>query len=128
MMDVAAPLFIGWLSLAALGVLNGIAREVVLAPRLGALALPASGFVLAILILIATLGLRTIWPESAGPWITGGTWLVLTVVFEFAIGRLRGSSWTTLCRAYMCADGNLWPLVLLTILIAPWLADTLLGR
>lgn len=128
MMEVATSLFLGWLSLATLGVLNGIAREVLLVPRLGALALPTSGFVLAILILIATLALRTVQPESTGPWTTGGTWLALTVFFEFALGRLRGSSWATLCQAYKCADGNLWPLVLLTMLIAPRLADMVLGR
>ncbi len=42
-----------WMVLAGLGVANGILRELVLTPRLGARALPLSGVILAVLIFMA---------------------------------------------------------------------------
>lgn len=121
-----------WGLLAGLGILNGILRVSLLSPHLGqTLALPLSGITLALFILLlvwATLpwlgALR-----AAQYWQVGGLWLLLTVLFELAFGRLvGGKSWAELLQAYDVTQGNLWLLVLLTIACAPWLAARLRGR
>jgi hypothetical protein len=59
----------------------------------------------------------------------GGVWLVLTVAFEFVFGRLvMGKSWSALLGAYTFEGGNLWPLVLAVVLLAPPLAAHVIGR
>jgi hypothetical protein len=121
-----------WGLLAALGVLNGILRVSLLSPLLGqALALPLSGITLSLLILLlvwATLpwlgALR-----AAQYWLVGGLWLLLTLLFESAVGRLvGGKSWAALLEAYDVTEGNLWLLVLLSIVCSPWLAARMRGR
>jgi hypothetical protein len=50
----------------------------------------------------------------------GAFWLALTLVFEFGFGRfVQGKPWSDLLDAYTFARGNLWPLVLLVILLSP---------
>jgi hypothetical protein len=121
-----------WVLMACLGVLNGILREAVLAPLLGpALALPLSGITLSLFVFLL------IW--FALPWLgalraphywgIGGLWLLLTILFEFAFGRLvSGKSWTALLQAYDVSRGNLWLLVLLAIVCSPYLAARMRGR
>jgi hypothetical protein len=46
----------------------------------------------------------------------------LTLAFEFSFGRyVSGLSWRTLLADYDLSQGRLWPLLLLTTLLAPWL-------
>ena len=56
----------------------------------------------------------------------GALWLVLTVAFEFLFGHyVSGASWSSLAADYDVTRGRLWPLVLLTVLVAPWLVGAL---
>jgi hypothetical protein len=114
-----------WLAIAAVAVVNGALREAVLIPLLGRTpALLLSGLLLCVLILWITV--------VALPWLgarrrqqligIGAAWFVLTLVFEFSLGRLQGKSWLMLLEAYTFKDGNVWPLVLLVTLAAPVLA------
>jgi hypothetical protein len=53
-------------------------------------------------------------------WAIGAFWMVLTIAFEFGFGRLvTGASWEGLWGDYDLSRGRLWPLVLLTTLVAP---------
>ena len=68
--------------------------------------------------------LERLWPlASAGEaWIIGGTWLVLTIAFEFLAGHfLFGNSWSKLFHDYNIIAGRLWVLVLVWITVAPYL-------
>jgi hypothetical protein len=48
----------------------------------------------------------------------GRAWLVLTIAFEFAFGRLvAGQSWSELVADYNVARGRTWPLVLAWIAV-----------
>jgi hypothetical protein len=116
-----------WMVLAGLGVANGILRELVLTPRLGARALPLSGVILAVLIFMATVVMQPWWAGQASAGVVGGLWLTMTVTFECAFGRMRGASWKKLLRAYAFAGGDLWSVDLLVIALAPWLANALRG-
>jgi len=117
-----------WLGLLVLAILNGALREAWLFDALGrGPGLVASGLILSALILAVACACAR-WldpPSAAAAWRLGLGWLALTLAFEFGFGRLQGRSWTELLAAYSFSDGNLWPVVLLVILVAPVLARRL---
>jgi hypothetical protein len=123
----AIKALLAWCILMLTAVGNGLLREKALNPLLGERwALPLSGIILSILIIGIT---QTLLPWL-GPlsdtrlWLLGGFWLLLTVGFEFAFGRLVAErSWPQLLEAYDPTGGNLWLLVLATTAAAPWLAS-----
>jgi hypothetical protein len=117
-----------WLAILGSAVANGAVRETVLVPQLGkTLGLVLSGLLLSAVILAITF--------LALPWLgvsrpsqligIGLGWLVLTLVFEFTFGRFQGKSWSSIVEAYTFKDGNLWPVVLLITLAAPYVAARL---
>jgi hypothetical protein len=51
----------------------------------------------------------------------GALWLVLTLAFEFMLGRfVSGLSWREMLAEYDLASGRLWALVPLWIAVAPY--------
>ena len=118
-----------WAVMCVVAVLNGVAREIVLVPTLGAaLARPVSAVTLALLILLAaTLGIRWIGRLKAVQyWAIGALWVALTVGFEFAFGRLVArKTWAELSRPYDLSSPDPWLLVLVVLLAAPELAARL---
>jgi hypothetical protein len=127
---VVAKALAVWLAILILAVANGIFREAVLIPTLGkAPALVLSGILLSLAILAtAYLCLPWLAVRSASQLLLIGLgWLVLTLVFEFSFGLLRGVLPTEILAAYTFKGGNIWPLVLLVTAAAPWLAAKLRG-
>jgi len=120
---------LAWVGILALAILNGAVREGLLVPRLGRTpGLVASGLLLsALVLLVAFATLRWIAPATrAQAWAVGALWLALTLGFEFGFGALvKHKPLHELLAAYRFADGNLWPLVLLVVLVAPALAQRL---
>lgn len=120
-----------WLAILLLAIANGILREALLLPALGMpMALWLSGVLLGLGILLVTYLLLP-WLRAQGGrqcGAVGAGWLLLTLVFEFSFGLWRGKSWPALLEAYTFADGNLWPLILVVIALAPWLAARLRQR
>ena len=118
-----------WLLILALAFLNGGTREALLIPALGkTTALILSGAILALCILAASYFLvpKLGKLNTKQCLLLGLYWLALTLAFEFSFGRLvQHRSWTEILEAYAFRDGNLWPLVLTTILVAPLLATRL---
>lgn len=120
-----------WLGILVLAMANGVLRETVLLPWLGApSALILSGVLLSALILAVAyaslpwLQLRQTWQRLA----VGLGWLVLTLVFEFSFGLWQGKSRAELLMPYTFKDGNLWPLVLAVTVLAPSIAARLKAR
>lgn len=118
--------FLVWLAIIPLAILNGGLREAVVARWLGPVAARAlSGVLLCAAILVWT-ALTIGWiglPRRSAAGAVGAAWLVLTVAFEFGLGRfVARKSWPDLLRPYRFAGGDLWPLVLLTVTLAPLLA------
>ena len=51
----------------------------------------------------------------------GIMWMVLTIVFEFALGRyVVGDSWGNLLRAYNLLEGRVWGLFVQWVGVAPY--------
>ncbi|WP_440997063.1 hypothetical protein [Arhodomonas sp. SL1] len=119
-----------WVGILVLAVLNGVLREAVLFPAMGTrIAMVLSGVILSALIL-AMAYLMLPWLSVSG-WVelvgVGLGWLALTLVFEFSFGLWQGKSWPTMLEAYTFKDGNIWPIVLLVIALAPYLAAKVRG-
>ena len=111
-----------WLAILVLAVLNGIFREAVLLPNLSRPgAYLVSGSLLAALSVVVAISLgRWMRLKSASQALAIGTlWLGLTLAFEFGFGLVQGHTWPQMLEAYTFRDGNIWPLVLVAVLLAP---------
>jgi hypothetical protein len=99
-----------WLVILMLAVANGLLREAVLVPALGRFAgLMTSGLLLSLLILlVAVIAAPWYGRLRAGTyWLIGAMWLVLTLVFEFGVGRLvQHKPWHELLDAYTFSGGK----------------------
>ncbi len=112
----------GWSGAALIGMVNGVAREAVLVGRTSEL----RAHQISTLTLVTALCAYTHWLQRRVPLPTTGTavgvgigWAALTVGFEFALGRSRGLSLAEAAADYDIRRGRLWPLVLLTMAVAP---------
>ncbi|MCA8952960.1 MAG: hypothetical protein KDE27_25845 [Planctomycetes bacterium] len=111
-----------WLTILGCAVGNGALREGLLVPAFGAVpATLVSGVILCVVILLVTaLAGRWFGPQPpARLWQVGAAWLGATIAFELSFALLRGESFEAIAAAYTFRGGNLWPLILLTTLVAP---------
>jgi hypothetical protein len=115
-----------WLLLVAVAIGNGVFRDTVLARVSSpALALPLSGVILALLILlIAFLAMPLVASRRARVyWSIGLLWVTLTLAFEFLFGHyVAGKPWSDIWAVFNVARGNLFLLVLVAAGLAPRLA------
>lgn len=120
-----------WLAILVLAIANGALREGVLVPQLG---LRAGTMLSGLLLTGAVFAVTSAWvlwgrPPGRAAWWVGLGWLLATLAFEFGFGLARGKAWPEMLAAYTFKDGNLWPLVLLALLVAPALCQrALAGR
>ena len=120
-----------WIGILFLAIANGWLRERLLIPAFGSpAALVLSGALLSLLILVTAYALVP-W---LGPLVSsqclyvGLIWLGLTLAFEFTFGRsVQHKSWPELLQAYTFKGGNIWPIVLIVIVLAPFIAAKLRG-
>lgn len=110
---------------------NGVAREVLLAPRFGAAAAHVvSTGVLALLILtVALVAIPWLAPESLGrAFVAGSLWLALTLAFEFGFGHwIAGKSWHDLLEDYNLLGGRVWAFIPIVTTVAPAFAAKVRG-
>lgn len=112
-----------WFVMLVAASMNGTLREAVLIPAMGETAgRVASTLMLSALILLLTwFTIRWIRPRSSrDAWGIGALWVALTLAFEFLAGHyLFGNPWSELLEEYNIVRGRIWPLVLVTIAVAP---------
>lgn len=115
-----------WCGILVLAFANGALRTAVLIPSFGSTAgLVSSGLILCACIFgVAWFAAPWYGRQTSTRWLLiGAFWLVLTLIFEFGVGRLiEHKSWAELLEAYTFKGGNIWPLVLVAAFIAPWCA------
>ena len=126
MVNVLGRSTVIWFAILAIAIANGAFRQGFLIPRLG----DAVGHVVSTMLLsaavvaVAFLTISWIRPGGTpGAWGIGAYWLALTLAFEFLAGHyLFGTPWPVLLSDYNVLEGRIWPLVLLTTLVAPAVA------
>jgi hypothetical protein len=99
-----------------IAVVNGIARRALYEQRLGPMAA-----------LVGLLGdylwlLAGCWPIATRrtALLIGGTWAMLTVVFEFGLGHyVNGEAWSKLLEQYDLRRGYVWVLIPLWTAVGP---------
>lgn len=129
---VILKMVLWWLVILVLAILNGTVREKLLIPSLGSFAaLLISGLLLAVFIVlvayIAVPGFASL--SAPGYWAIGLCWLIMTVIFEFSFGlMIQHKKVTELMQAYTFKGGNIWPVVLMCVAVAPWIAAHLRGQ
>ena len=120
-----------WFVLLGLAIVNGGVRQFAIIPRTGELTGRALSTVsLSVLILaLAWLTIGWIRPASArDAWTIGGVWVALTLAFEFLAGHyVFGTPWSQLVEDYNVLRGRIWPLVLVTTGVAPYVAGRIRG-
>jgi hypothetical protein len=103
---------------------HGAAREIFLAPVIGAARADRVGVAVGsgLVLLIAWacsrwLNVMTLRDQL----VVGASWVALTLVFEISIGRAMGLSWPAVLSDYNPAQGGYMLLGLAVMFIAPWL-------
>jgi hypothetical protein len=123
---------VAWLAILGLAIANGVLREEILIPALGKPGgLILSGVLLSMLIMLVAYGLVRFMRDltASNGLRIGVLWLSLTLAFEFSFGRyVQHKSWAELLDAYAFKEGNIWPVVLVVTLLAPYLALRLRAR
>lgn len=114
-----------WAIILLLAILNGMLRAAVLLPEFGTpWGMVLSGVLLSAIIFFAAyfalpwLGTRHL-PTL---WRIGFGWLALTLIFEVSMARWQGISCPVMLEAYTFNNGNIWPLVLIVVAVAPVVA------
>jgi hypothetical protein len=132
---MATPIIVkyiaAWLGMMVLAVVNGIVRDKAYGPRVGELAgHQFSTAILLILFGVYFYGLERLWPlySASSAWLVGVVWLIMTVLFEIALGRfVARDSWRKILGDYNLLAGRLWILVPLWVLCGPYVVYRLNG-
>lgn len=53
--------------------------------------------------------------------LIGFVWMLLTILFEFTVGRIMKNSWENLFRDYNLMAGRIWSLFLICLFLMPYL-------
>jgi hypothetical protein len=121
-----------WFLLMAAETLQGLWRVKVLALWIGdEFARDVGVFTGSLIILLVTFAcIGWIPAHDAGTLLrVGATWVVLTIGYEFALGRFAfDRSWSEIASDFDLLQGRLFPLGLIFLLFAPLLAAWLRGR
>jgi hypothetical protein len=114
---------VAWAVMAMAMTLNGIFRVTVLVPRWGetVAGLISAGLGILLIQAIVWRALHAERPSSIQRLGMAALWLMLTVGFECTFGRWVGKSWSELWANYNLAQGKLWPIVLASLVAAPFL-------
>jgi len=113
-----------WMVFMVFETLHGAVREVFIAPQIGGLKARQLGVPVGCAILFAVAWLAARWlgaTTRVQQLIVGGLWVLLTLVFEFTIGRAVGTSWMQLLDDYNPARGGLMVFGLAFMFVTPML-------
>jgi len=114
-----------WMLIILAETVHGMVREIFIAPVLGDLRARQLGvWVGCVLIfIIAWLTARWVGARSRRTqFAVGGLWVVLTLIFELALGRALGASWERILDDYNPARGGFMILGMTFMFLAPMLA------
>jgi hypothetical protein len=116
--------FFFWLPMVVLAIGNGALRQGVFLRYMSELrAHQLSTFTL---MLLCAIYVWLVFPflkitDAGQVMAIGAGWMVMTIVFEFSLGRATGKSWSALLADYNLAAGHMWPVFLVTLCLLPYL-------
>lgn len=122
--------FLVWLLIIAAESVHGTLRRLLLDADLTfALRQVSVLIAVAIVFLVTWLSYRWMGVRSvAGALTTGALWVILTLAFEFGVGRLTGQSLAQIAEGYDLTRGNIMPIGLLAMALTPWAVGALKAR
>jgi hypothetical protein len=120
---------ITWFAFMAIAVTSGALRESLFTPHLGEHTAHQVGTVF-VCLLIAAVVIVFVHRLRPAPMLAlgiGAGWVAMTIAFEIGVFHfIIGHPMSELLADYNLAAGRLWPLVLCTELLTPWLAARML--
>ncbi len=122
--------FLAWVLIIAAESVHGALRRTLLDPDT-AFAVRQISVIVAVLIVFAVTWASSRWMAVRGTGALLGLglfWVVLTLAFEFGLGRILGISLREVAEGYDLSKGNIMPLGLLATALAPWIVARLKSR
>ena len=107
---------------------HGVVREVFIAPVIGGMRARQLGVLVGCAIIFVIAWLTARWMGASTQrqqFKVGAYWVVLTLVFECALGRAIGTSWAHLLADYNPARGGYMLLGLAFMFLTPWITRKL---
>jgi hypothetical protein len=127
--NIVGRAFLVWLLLIGAEIVHGILRAIFLVPWVGEFRSNQIGVFSgsAIILVIASLTIRWIGATRRRELLfVGGMWLLATVAFEVAFGRLvMGLTWERIIADYNLLEGGLMPLGLVILFFSPMISAKL---
>lgn len=123
--------FLYWLPMIFIAFGNAALREMLLAKHFSELR--SQQFSTLTLILFCAIYTWFILPllniqSNKQAFILGGLWVVLTICFEFILGRVAGRSWQYLLQNYDIFSGRIWLLFVICLFFLPYLVFLLKNK
>jgi hypothetical protein len=119
----------GWLPLVLIAIVNGTLRQLLFQQSLGEHHAHQLSTAIGIVLFAVYIWwvIRRWNPASLAETITIGVlWVLLTIVFEFGMGRfILNRDWSVLLHDYNILEGRVWVLVLIWVGVAPTIFFTL---
>jgi len=120
--------FLLWLPMIAIAFANATLRELVLIKHFSEFR--AHQLSTITLILLCSIYVWLVYKSldiqnARQAFLIGFVWMLLTVVFEFSLGRLTGKSWDYLLRDYNILAGRIWLIFLISLFLLPYICYTL---
>lgn len=120
---MSIKLFLFWLPMIVLAFANAALRQLVFIKYFSELL--AHQFSTLTLIGLCAVYTGFVFPylslqSSRQALLLGAVWVVLTVLFEFSLGRLVNRSWDSLLQDYNIFAGRIWPFFLVCLLFLPY--------
>lgn len=115
--------FLYWLPMIIIAFANGTFRQFVLLKYMDSL--KAHQLSTVILIVLCSVYTLLVFPQLSlthgkQAFVLGLLWMVLTVLFEFTLGRLSNKPWSELLQDYNLLKGHIWPVFLCCLLLLPY--------
>jgi len=107
---------------------HGVVREVFIAPVIGGLRARQLGVLIGCVLIFVIAWLTARWMGASTrrqQLQVGALWVILTLVFEFALARALGMNWTRILADYNPARGGFMLFGLTFMFFAPWLTRKL---
>lgn len=116
--------FVMWLPMIVIAFANATIRELIFITHFSTLR--AHQLSTITLIILCSVYIYFVFPflkitSGRHALIIGLIWVILTILFEFGLGRLTKKQWSELLHQYDMTSGQIWPLFLLALLILPFL-------